>query len=119
MGNEIEKRDERLKEEVIKALKGVYDPEIPVNIYDLGLIYKIEFETIENYLYCTIFMTLTSPGCPVSDTLVSQVHYLVKLINEIDEVDVTLVFDPPWDLSKISEEGREILELEGAVIPRY
>lgn len=107
---------EALKEDVIKRLKSVYDPEIPVNIYDLGLIYKIDFEEKNNYVFATIEMTLTSPACPVAESLVEQVKYVTQTADIIDEAYVHLVFDPPWDPSMISEEGKEIMAVSGAHI---
>lgn len=105
---------ELIKEKIIEKLKRVYDPEIPVNIYDLGLIYTIELYTQENYLYCTIDMTLTSPACPVAGSLLDQVQYAAKQVEEVDEVQVNLVFTPPWDMSKLSQEGKEMMMLSGA-----
>ncbi|AXH12822.1 metal-sulfur cluster assembly factor [Halarcobacter bivalviorum] len=107
---------EALKEDVIKRLKSVYDPEIPVNIYDLGLIYKIDFEEKNNYVFATIEMTLTSPACPVAESLVEQVKYVTQTADIIDEAYVHLVFDPPWDPSMISEEGKEVMAVSGAHI---
>ncbi len=95
-----------LETKIVKALKEVYDPEIPVNIYDLGLIYEINI-TPENNV--AIQMTLTAPGCPVADHLVFMVQDKVKNIEQVNEVDVELVFDPPWDKSMMSEEA--LLEL--------
>lgn len=103
-----------IETKVIEKLKKVYDPEIPVNIYDLGLIYAVKFETKENYLYCTIDMTLTSPACPVAESLLDQVKYVAESVDEIDEVNVNLVFNPPWDMSKLSQEGKDIMILNGA-----
>ncbi len=111
---QIKKDDEKIKEEIIKNLKNIYDPEIPVNIYDLGLIYEINLETINNYKYATIQMTLTSPSCPVAESLVDQVKYITLNIPEIDEVNVNLVFNPPWDTSMMSEEAKEIMGTSGA-----
>lgn len=111
----LEKKDE-IEEEVIKRLKSVYDPEIPVNIYDLGLIYKIDFEEKDNYLFATIEMTLTSPACPVAESLVEQVKYVTQTVDEIDEAYVHLVFNPPWEPSMISEEGKDIMAVSGAHI---
>lgn len=105
-----------IKLEVIKRLKNVYDPEIPVNIYDLGLIYSIDFEVIDNYMHATVEMTLTSPSCPVAESLVEQVRYVTLSVNEVDEANVELVFDPPWDTSKMSEEAKEVMAASGAVI---
>ncbi|PLY07050.1 MAG: FeS assembly SUF system protein [Arcobacter sp.] len=110
------KNYEAIKLEVIKRLKNVYDPEIPVNIYDLGLIYSINFAIENNYMYATVEMTLTSPSCPVADSLVDQVKYVTLSVNEIDEVNVQLVFDPPWDTSKMSEDAKELMAASGAVI---
>jgi len=106
-----------IKEKIIEVkLKKVFDPEIPINIYDLGLIYKIELEEKDNYLFATIEMTLTSPACPVAESLLGQVKSYVEAIDEVDECTVNLVFDPPWDKSKISEEGNMELMLSGMVI---
>jgi len=106
-----------IKEKIIEVkLKKVFDPEIPINIYDLGLIYKIELEEKDNYLFATIDMTLTSPACPVAESLLGQVKSYVEAIDEVDECTVNLVFDPPWDKSKISEEGNMELMLSGMVI---
>lgn len=105
-----------IKTKVIEKLKSVYDPEIPVNVYDLGLIYTIAFENKENYLFCTIEMTLTSPACPVAEALLDQVQYVVQQVDEIDEAKVNLVFDPPWDMNKLTPEGKEIMILNGAAI---
>ena len=106
-----------IKERIIEEkLKKVFDPEIPINIYDLGLIYKIELEEKENYLFATVDMTLTSPACPVAESLLGQVKSYVEAIDEVDECTVNLVFDPPWDKTKISEEGNMELMLSGMVI---
>ena len=113
------KTQKEIIELVIEKLKTIYDPEIPVNIFDLGLIYNIELEVVKNYTYCTVTMTLTSPGCSVADSIISDVHFYTLCVSEIDEVDISLVFDPPWDISHISKEGKEILELEGTVFPSY
>lgn len=108
---------EEIKEKIIEEkLKKVFDPEIPINIYDLGLIYKIELEEKDNYLFATIDMTLTSPACPVAESLLGQVKSYVEAIDEIDECTVDLVFDPPWDKTKISEEGNLELMLSGMVL---
>ncbi len=108
-----------IKEEIIVRLKNIYDPEIPVNIYDLGLIYNIEFEVRGEYLFCFITMTLTSPGCPVADSLFSQIKYVTLSVPEVDEVDVQITFEPMWNMTKISKEGQEILILNGAHVPQY
>ncbi len=117
--NTKSKTNEEIIESVIKNLKTIYDPEIPVNVFDLGLIYNIELDVIENYLHCTVTMTLTSPGCSVADSIINDVHYYTLCISEIDEVDVNVVFNPPWNTSYISKEGKDILELDGTVFPEF
>jgi FeS assembly SUF system protein len=89
-----------LTEEIIAALRTVHDPEIPVNIYDLGLIYRIEpkEDLVE------VDMTLTAPGCPVAGEMVRWVEQAVSGVVGVGAVDVNLVFDPPWDKSRMSEE---------------
>ena len=106
-----------IENKVIEPLKTVCDPEIPSNIYDLGLIYNIEFDINNNYLYCTVTMTLTSPTCPVADSLLEQVKYVTLAVDEIDEVFVKLVFSPPWDPSMMSEDAKEIMGASGAAMP--
>jgi len=108
---------EEIEKKVIENLKKVYDPEIPSNIFDLGLIYNIEFEQKNNYLHCMITMTLTSPTCPVADSLLEQVKYVTLAVDEIDEAFVKLVFSPPWDPSMMSEDAREIMGASGAAMP--
>jgi len=106
-----------IKEKIIEEkLKKVFDPEIPINIYDLGLIYKIELEEKEHYLFAKVEMTLTSPACPVAESLIGQVKSYVEAVDEVDECTVDLVFDPPWDKDKISEEGNLELMLSGVVL---
>ena len=106
-----------IKEKIITdKLKRVFDPEIPINIYDLGLIYKVELEEKDNYLFANIDMTLTSPACPVAESLLGQVKSYVEAVDEVDECTVNLVFDPPWDKTKISEEGNLELMLSGMVL---
>jgi FeS assembly SUF system protein len=88
---------------IVAALRTVHDPEIPVNIYDLGLIYKIE---IKDHGIVEIEMTLTAPGCPVAGEMVSMVQRAVLGAAGVSLVNVSLVFDPPWDQSKMSEEAK-------------
>ncbi|QKF58751.1 metal-sulfur cluster assembly factor [Aliarcobacter lanthieri] len=107
---------DEIKERVIENLKKVYDPEIPVDIYNLGLIYKIELEERENYLFCEIDMTLTSPSCPVADSLIEQVRYVAIAVDEIDEAKVNLVFEPIWEPTMMSEDAKEIMGASGAAI---
>lgn len=108
---------EEIKEKIINdKLKKVFDPEIPINIYDLGLIYKVELEEKDNYLFATIDMTLTSPACPVAESLLGQVKSYVEAVDEVDECTVKLVFKPMWNKTKISEEGSLELMLSGTVL---
>jgi FeS assembly SUF system protein len=88
---------------VIQALRTVYDPEIPLNIYDLGLIYRIEWKGPG---ILEIDMTLTAPGCPVAGEMTRGVQVAVAAIDGIEQIEVNLVFDPPWDQSRMSEEAQ-------------
>ena len=89
-----------LKNKIITEIKKIYDPEIPVNIYELGLIYKIEISDKNDVL---IEMTLTSPNCPVAESLPNSVKENILKINGIKNVDLKLVWDPPWTKEKMSE----------------
>jgi len=103
-----------LKEKIIQEkLKKVFDPEIPIDIYELGLIYDVNIEKTNNYISVEINMTLTSPACPVAEALLDQVKSYVEDLEEVDSCSVNLVFDPPWDKSKISEDGNMELMLSG------
>lgn len=102
---------ELLKAEVIARLKEIHDPEIPLNIYELGLIYGIDIEETPEGVLCRITMTLTAPGCPVSEVLVGQVQSIAALVEGIDAVVLDLVFDPPWSEARISYEGKLALGL--------
>ncbi len=88
---------------IINNLKEVYDPEIPVNVYDLGLIYNVDVDENNN---ANIVMTLTAPGCPVVDVLVDDITQAAKSVEGIESVNVDLTFEPPWDKSMMSEEAR-------------
>jgi len=98
----MDRTKEQIEAEIIEVLKTVYDPEIPVSIYELGLIYEIVIELP----IVTIEMTLTSPNCPMTDVLMYQIDSRLKLIDGIEDVVVNLTFDPPWDKEMISEEGQ-------------
>ena len=98
-----------LNERVIELLRTVYDPEIPVNIYDLGLIYEIKVDE-EHRVY--IQMTLTAPNCPMADYVVEQVKDAVKDVPGVLDVEVELVFEPVWDKSRMSEEALVELGLD-------
>jgi len=91
-----------LEAEIVKTLKTIYDPEIPVDIYDLGLIYAIDVDDDNNV---EIKMTLTAPNCPMADQLLNEVHEKINAIKAVKEAKINLVFDPPWDKSMMSEEA--------------
>lgn len=92
--------ESELKEEVVKALKDVYDPEIPVDVYELGLIYEIKIFPINNVY---ILMTLTSPSCPSAGTIPSEIEAKVRAIEGVNDVSVELTFDPPYSTEMMSE----------------
>ncbi|MBX2847123.1 MAG: SUF system Fe-S cluster assembly protein [Acidiferrobacterales bacterium] len=94
---------EDLGPDIIEAFKTVYDPEIPVNIYDLGLIYG--FEVDENY-FVDVSMTLTAPGCPVAETFPGIVENAVKSVVGVSDARVELTFEPPWTMDNMSEEAK-------------
>ena len=96
------------KEEVIQAIKQVYDPEIPVNVYDLGLIYSVEVAQ-ENV---KVKMTLTSQGCPSARQIPDMIHTRISTLPHVKNVDVQVVWEPQWNPSMISSEGKKILHLE-------
>ncbi len=106
---------EQLRNEIVRVLRTVHDPEIPVNIYDLGLVYNIE---IDNTGSVQILMTLTSPACPVAGMLVAQVENKVKTVEAISDARVELVWDPPWTVDRMSEAARLELNLEPGEAPR-
>jgi FeS assembly SUF system protein len=99
---------DRLTEELIAALKTVYDPEIPVDIYELGLIYKID---IDDSRFVAIDMTLTAPACPVAGEMPTWVENAVSAVQGVSGVKVSMVFDPPWDQSRMSEEAKVALDM--------
>lgn len=92
---------------IIAAIRSVFDPEIPVNVYDLGLIYNLQINDQTNDVY--ILMTLTSPNCPVAEDMPMQVQEAVKLVEGVGAVKVELTFEPPWDKDMLSESA--LLEL--------
>ena len=96
-----------LKEKVITEIKKIYDPEIPVNIYELGLIYDIKIKDKD----VQVKMTLTTPNCPVAESLPKEVKDSIMEIKEVDKVDLDLVWDPPWDKSMMSEAAKLELNL--------
>ncbi|MEO9461869.1 MAG: SUF system Fe-S cluster assembly protein [Marinomonas sp.] len=92
-----------LQEAVVDALKEIYDPEIPVNIYDLGLIYGVE---VDDEADCVVTMTLTTPNCPVAETMPGEVELRAGSVPGIRDAEVNLVFDPPWTPEKMTDEAR-------------
>ena len=93
------------REAILGALKQVYDPEIPVDVVNLGLVYGIAVEGGR----VTVTMTMTSPGCPVGDFLAQEVERVIRALGDVDAVRVELVWDPPWSPEKMSAEGRKAL----------
>ncbi len=99
---------ERMTGDMVAAIKTVYDPEIPVDIYELGLIYKIDVDDDHNV---TVDMTLTAPGCPVAGEMPIWVEDAVRMVAGVNDVKVNLTFEPPWDIEKMSEEARVALNI--------
>jgi FeS assembly SUF system protein len=99
---------DRMTDDMIAALKTVYDPEIPVDIFELGLIYRIDVDDERNV---TIDMTLTAPGCPVAGDMPGWVENAVSPVAGVKSVKVNLVFEPPWDHSRMSDEARVALNM--------
>jgi len=97
-----------LKDQIIAEIKKIYDPEIPVNIYELGLIYDIK---VENKNTAKVKMTLTSPNCPVAESLPKEVKDSIMQVEGIDKVELDLVWEPPWDKSMMSESAKLELNL--------
>ena len=99
---------ERLTDDIIAALKTVYDPEIPVDIYELGLIYKVD---VSDNRDVKVEMTLTAPGCPVAGQMPEWVADAIRSVEGVNDVDVDMVFDPPWDPTRMSDEARVALNM--------
>ena len=97
-----------IKNRVVEAVKKIYDPEIPVNIYELGLIYKIE---VDEKNKINIDMTLTSPNCPVAESLPKEVKENIMKVEGVSDVNLNLVWEPPWDKDKMSEAAKLELNL--------
>ena len=98
----------RMTDDIVAALKTVYDPEIPVDIYELGLIYKVDIDDDRNV---AIEMTLTAPGCPVAGDMPGWVENAVSTVAGVASCKVTIVFDPPWDNSRMSDEARVAMNM--------
>ena len=105
---EISPEMQALTEEIVGALKSVYDPEIPVDIYELGLIYRVEVTDDRDV---NIDMTLTAPGCPVAEHMQVWVQDAVSALDGIGDVKVSMVFEPPWDPSRMTDEARVALNM--------
>jgi len=97
-----------IKSKIIEAVKKIYDPEIPVNIYELGLIYKID---VDEKNKVNVDMTLTSPNCPVAESLPNEVKQNIKKVEGVSDVNLNLVWEPPWDKDKMSEAAKLELNL--------
>ena len=97
-----------IKGKVIEVVKKIYDPEIPVNIYELGLIYKID---VDEKNKVNVDMTLTSPNCPVAESLPNEVKENIKKVEGVSDVNLNLVWEPPWDKDKMSEAAKLELNL--------
>ena len=96
------------KEKVIEALKEVYDPEIPVNIVDLGLIYEVDINNGE----VDVKMTWTAAGCGMGPYIAQQAEWAISELDEVEDVNVDIVFEPPWDPEKITEDGKKLLGID-------
>jgi len=99
---------DRMTDDIVAALKTVYDPEIPADIYELGLIYRVDIDDSRNV---AIDMTLTAPGCPVAGEMPGWVENAVASVPGVQNVTVNMVFDPPWDQSRMSDEARVALDM--------
>ena len=99
---------DRMTDDIVAALKTVYDPEIPADIYELGLIYRVDIDDDRNV---AIDMTLTAPGCPVAGEMPGWVENAVAMVPGVQSVKATIVFDPPWDQSRMSDEARVALDM--------
>jgi FeS assembly SUF system protein len=100
---ENQEKDSRMKEKIIEVIKTCYDPEIPVNIYELGLIYDVDIDADNNVL---VKMTLTSPACPVAGILPGEVEDKIRALPETNDVKVEVVWDPPWNPDMMSDVAR-------------
>lgn len=99
---------DRITSDLIAAFKTVFDPEIPVDIYELGLIYKVDFDDARK---ADIEMTLTAPGCPVAGDMPGWVENAARTVQGVEDVEVRLTFEPPWDPSRMSDEARLALNM--------
>ena len=100
--------DHPLSEAIVEALKTIYDPELPVNIYDLGLIYRVD---IDETNHVNLVMTLTTPGCPVAQTFPDMIAQTLEAVDGVNSIHVDIVWDPPWSQERMSEEAKLLLGL--------
>ena len=101
--SELEHQKKDLEEKIIMEIKTIYDPEIPVNIYEIGLIYKL---TIDDDFMVHILMTLTTPNCPVAESLPAEVREKIIALEGVKDVDLELTFEPPWEMEMLSDEAK-------------
>jgi FeS assembly SUF system protein len=101
--NDAENEFLQLETKIVQVLKNIYDPEMPVNIYDLGLIYEIDADEDNNV---RILMTLTAPNCPMVKELLDEIRQKINAIEDVQSLDLKLTFDPPWDKSMLSDEAK-------------
>ena len=107
----MSEQNEKIKQAVIDQIKEIYDPEIPINIYELGLIYDVE---ITDNGECNITMTFTTPSCPTAGSIINEVNYRAGGVEGVKDVFVKLTWDPPWDVSRASERAQlELNEIMG------
>ena len=99
------------KNKIIDAIKTCYDPEIPVDLWNLGLIYNIDYKNENNSLIVNITMTLTTPGCGMINVIAEDLKNKVNAIKEVDKVNINITFDPPWEPKMMSDKAKEILGL--------
>lgn len=103
MSEQVKSKEATLKDQVVEAIKTVYDPEIPVDIYELGLIYEISVFPLDNVY---VLMTLTSPNCPAAESIPAEVEQSIKKIDGINDVNVEITFDPPYSQDMMSEAAK-------------
>lgn len=113
---QMDERLQKIKDDLIEDYKNIYDPEIPVNIYDLGFIYDIKLSEDDGKVFCEVDMTLTSPTCSVADVLVDQITSVTASAKGVDDSKVNVVFDPPWTPELLSEDAKEIMSTSGAAM---
>ena len=101
--SDLAKRKKELEDKIIAAVRDIYDPEIPVNIYDIGLIYELD---IDDNFFVKVVMTLTTPNCPVAESLPAEVREKVLAVEGVSDMELELTFDPPWSMEMLSDEAK-------------